>query len=109
MRRGTPGGQEEMCERDAMQDAGEWMGGWGYESDCECLKETQKVLRRLLVGSKEKRTPTFLECPPHCSRLMRQGRERMELLQAWRQDKTWRVADGTGRLSSRRRNSKHRT
>lgn len=27
------------------------MVGWGYESDCECLKETQKVLRRLLVGS----------------------------------------------------------
>lgn len=56
VRRGTTGGQEEMCERDAMQDAGEcvcvreeWVGG-GHESDCECLKETQKVLR-LLVGS----------------------------------------------------------
>lgn len=58
----------------------------------ECLKETQKVLRRLLVGYKEERILTFLACPPHCSRLMRRGRERVGVQ---RQDKTNGAPAGT--------------
>lgn len=100
-----------MCVRGVDGRVGVWIRLWVFKGDPEGAEE---VTGGELWGGeqgecKEKCTLTFLECPPHCSRLMRQGRERMVLLQARRQDKTWRVADGTGRLSSRRRNSKHRT
>lgn len=100
-----------MCVRGVDGRVRVWIRLWVFKGDPEGAEE---VTGGELWGGeqgecKEKCTLTFLECPPHCIRLMRQGRERMVLLQARRQDKTWRVADGTGRLSSRRRNSKHRT
>lgn len=58
------------------------------------------------VGYKEECALTFLACPPHCSRLMRRGRERSGFQ---RRDKTNGAPAGTERLSSQLRNSKRRT